>query len=77
MFAIRYYGMWIRKKDGRMTSDKERAMLFDTLDEAEAFVPIWKVESGVQQLSDREPIELVEVACKKVISKVGSVRKEI
>lgn len=71
MYAVRYYRMFIRK-DGLMTENKSSALLFNTLTEAEDYVKLWKINSGVQ-ITGTLPIEVVEVEAKVVCSKVKGV----
>jgi len=66
MFAIRYYGMLVRK-DGLMTDNNASALLFDTVAAAEAYVKQWKITSQVQQTG--VPAEIVEVEVKIVLKK--------
>jgi len=76
MFALRYSSVWIRRKDGLLTDDKERAKLFETVEEASSYAIDWKKSTAVHQ-DHIHKIEIVEVACRKVISKVGLIHEEI
>lgn len=76
MFSLKFCGAWIRKKDGLLTDDKERAVVFNTVDEAYAYAIDWKNTTTVH-IDNKHKIQIVEVACKLVISKVGLVHQEI
>lgn len=67
MFAIEYYGMFVRARDGLMTDSKQAAKLFETAEEACAYVCQWLNETAVNLPADRKPINVVEVEVKPVI----------
>lgn len=75
MFALRFYKMFIRN-DGLMTDNKSSAKLFDTIEECREYVKVWRATSGVHN-KDIAKVEVVEVAVKKVISRVGLVHEEL
>lgn len=70
MYAIEYYGMFIRAKDGLMTDSKQAAKLFDTADEACAYVREWLNTTAVNLPADRKPINVIEVEVKPVIKSI-------
>ena len=75
MFALRFHRMFIRN-DGLMTDNKAAAKLFDTIEECREYVKDWRVTSQVNDTNSAK-VEVVEVAVKKVISKVGLVHEEL
>lgn len=75
MFALRFHGMFIRN-DGLMTDNKAAAKLFDTVEECRGYVNDWRTTSGVHDTHSAK-VEVVEVAVKQVISRVGVVHEEL
>lgn len=73
MYAIEYYGMFVRAKDGLMTDVKPSAKLFETADEAAEYVKTWLKDTEVSLPKDRKPVNIVEVDTKVVLQKVRQV----
>ena len=71
MFAIRYYGMWLKRDGKTFTSSNNAAMLFHTAEEAVALILPMKEARPSEQAGAL--FTVMEVTCKQVISKVGSV----
>ncbi len=76
MYALRYYRMFVRN-DGLMTDNKASIKLFDTVDEAETYIAVWRLESGVNQPDPSVPVEIVEVETKIVCQKIGKTIKSL
>lgn len=72
MYALRYYGMFVRAKDGQMTENKSSAKLFETPEEAKAYAMEQFKANGVAT-DPSVLMELVEVETKPTISKVVKV----
>lgn len=77
MYAIRYYGMYVRN-DGLMTSAVRAAKLFDTAQAAEDYLnSFWFANSGVSLPPGREAVEVIEVVTKVVMHKFVKVVKSL
>lgn len=70
MYALKFYSMFIRASDGHCTDNKASAILFDTVDEAKAYVASWRTTSGVHH-APTDKVSIIEVETKRVIQKVG------
>jgi hypothetical protein len=62
--------MFIRALDGGCTDNKSSAMLFNTVDEAKAYVTGWRESSYVVGKSSLQ-LSIIEVETKHIISKIG------
>lgn len=77
MYAIRYYGMFVRR-DGLMTDNKASARLFETFDEVKRYMlEEWFPNSGVSFPDDRQPAEIVKVETKTVLHKILEVELKL
>lgn len=79
MYAIRYFGMFVRK-DGLMSNSKSSALLFDTVEEAQTYVTTWRTTSGVHIMHavgelpiPGQEIEIVEAKVKIIMQSAGKV----
>lgn len=72
MYTLRLtrYKMFIRAVDGCCTDNKASAILFNTVEEARAYVLTWRVTSTVSGSSSMQ-VSIVEVQTKLVVQKVG------
>ncbi len=75
MYTIRlakFGKMFIRASDNLCTDNKAAAVLFDSFDDANDFIPNWRASSKVNDAMKLD-LEIVEVTVKPTIQKLGKV----